>query len=41
MAEVQLKLKITSDGIQDFVHSKGDESKPFTIMKYSAKLGDK
>lgn len=41
MAEVKLKLKVTSDGIQDFVHSKGDESKPFTIMKYSAKIGDK
>lgn len=38
---VELKLKITSEGIQDFVHSGGDESKPFTIMKYSAKIGDK
>lgn len=33
--------KITSEGIQDFVYSKGDLSKPFTMIKYSAKVGDK
>ncbi len=38
---LEIKLKITSDGIQDFVHSKGDESKPYTIMKYGSKIGDK
>lgn len=38
---LEIKLKITSDGIQDFVHSKGDESKPYTIMKYASKIGDK
>ncbi len=35
------KFKITSEGIQDFVYSKGDLSKPFTMVKYSAKIGDK
>lgn len=40
-ATFELKLKITSDGFQDFVHSKGDESKPFTIMKYADKIGTK
>lgn len=40
-AEFELKCKITSEGIQDFIYSKGDESKPFTIMKYSANIGDK
>jgi hypothetical protein len=37
----ELKGKITSEGIQDFVYSKGDESKPFTLIKYNAKVGDK
>lgn len=36
-----IKTKVTTDGIQDFLHSDGDESKPFTIVKYSAKVGDK
>ncbi|MFP4528490.1 MAG: hypothetical protein ACLFQX_08070 [Candidatus Kapaibacterium sp.] len=39
--EFEIKGKITSEGIQDFVYSKGDESKPFTVAKYSAKVGDK
>ncbi len=39
--DFEFKLKITSEGIQDFVYSKGDLSKPFTIVKYSAKVGDK
>jgi len=40
-AEFEAKFKITSEGIQDFIYSKGDESKPFTIVKYSANIGDK
>ncbi|OGU58937.1 MAG: hypothetical protein A2X64_02825 [Ignavibacteria bacterium GWF2_33_9] len=40
-ATKDVKLKITSDGIQDYVYSKGDESKPYTIMKYDSKVGDK
>ncbi len=40
-ASFDLKLKITSDGIQEFVNGKGDESKPFTIVKYGSKVGDK
>ncbi len=38
---VDFKLKITSEGIQDFVHSNNDLSKPFTIVKYSSNVGDK
>lgn len=40
-AIAEIKMKITSDGFQEFVNSQGDESKPFTIMKYSGKIGDK
>lgn len=39
--DVILKGKITDEGIQDFVHSQGDESKPFTLIKYNASVGDK
>lgn len=39
--EYDLKCKMTSEGIQDYVYSKGNESKPFTLIKYSAKVGDK
>ncbi|MGQ9820070.1 MAG: hypothetical protein ACUVQ1_09155, partial [Candidatus Kapaibacteriales bacterium] len=35
------KTKVTSEGIQDFFHSDGDERKPFTLIKYSANVGDK
>lgn len=36
-----LKMKVTSEGIQEFVNSKGDLSRPFTIVKYGAAVGDK
>lgn len=36
-----LKLKVTSEGIQDFVNSHGDLSHPYTIVKYDAAVGDK
>lgn len=39
--DFNLKSKITTEGIQDFIHSDGDESKPFTIVKYSGNVGDK
>ncbi len=39
--EFTIKTKVTSEGLQDFVHSEGDESKPFTIIKYSAGVGTK
>ena len=32
--------KVTSEGIQDFVHSGGNTSKPFTVVKYSGYVGD-
>ncbi|MCX6140542.1 MAG: hypothetical protein NTX15_06920, partial [Candidatus Kapabacteria bacterium] len=34
------KFRVSSEGIQDFVASKGDESKPFTIIKYNMNVGD-
>ncbi len=33
--------KVTSEGIQDYIYSGGDLSKPFTVVKYSAIVGDK
>lgn len=36
-----LKTKITSDGLQDFIHNDIDESKPFTLVKDSTNVGDK
>lgn len=35
-----LKFRVTSEGIQEFINSKGDLTKPFTMFKYSSKLGD-
>ncbi|HAC14568.1 MAG TPA: hypothetical protein DCE78_01300 [Bacteroidetes bacterium] len=37
----EMKMKVTSEGIQEFVYSKGDVSKPFTMFKYASKVGDK
>lgn len=39
--EFEIISKITSEGIQGFTHSGGDLSKPFTLIKYDAKVGDK
>lgn len=39
--DVEMTHKVTSEGIQGFLHSKGDLSKPFTIVKYSSNVGDK
>lgn len=39
--DFSIKSKVTSEGLQDFIHSEGDESKPFTLVKYSANVGDK
>ena len=36
----QVKLKVTDAGIQDFITSEGNESQPFTIVKYDAEVGD-
>jgi hypothetical protein len=36
-----VKMKVTSEGIQEFVISKGDMSRPYTIVKYGAAVGDK
>jgi|APTNR8051073442_1049403.scaffolds.fasta_scaffold45063_1 hypothetical protein len=37
----EIKVKATDQGIQDFVYSKGNTNKPFTLIKYSANVGDK
>lgn len=36
-----IHLKVTSEGIQDFRLSDSDWSKPFTVVKYDCKVGDK
>ncbi|HNQ36604.1 MAG: hypothetical protein KA780_10050 [Prolixibacteraceae bacterium] len=36
-----LEGKITENGIYDFVYSNGDKSKPFTLVKFDARVGDK
>jgi hypothetical protein len=37
----EYKYKNTSEGVQDFIFSKGDTKQPFTIVKYSSSIGDK
>ncbi|MFN3196242.1 MAG: hypothetical protein ACE364_09855 [Chlorobiota bacterium] len=38
--KADLMGKITDKGIQDYVNSGGDTDKPFTLIKYDAKVGD-
>lgn len=38
--KAEVKIKATDQGIQEFMASKGDLSKPFTIIKYNMKVGD-
>jgi hypothetical protein len=38
---VELKTKVTTEGIQEFMTSRGDMTKPFTVVKYDAAVGDK
>ena len=35
-----VKGKVTDKGIQEYISSRGDLSKPFTIVKYDASVGD-
>jgi len=35
-----VKVKVTDQGIQEFISSKNDLSKPFTVIKYSMNVGD-
>jgi hypothetical protein len=37
----EVKGKITENSISDFVYSKGDLSKPFTLVEFDAKVGDR
>ncbi len=37
----EIEGKVTSDGIYDYVYSNGDKNKPFTLVKFDAKVGDK
>ncbi|MER3330329.1 MAG: hypothetical protein RIF34_12180 [Candidatus Kapaibacterium sp.] len=36
----EIKVKATDKGIQDFVYSKGNTNKPFTLIKYDDGVGD-
>ena len=38
--KADVKVKVTDQGIQEFMASKGDLSKPFTIIKYNMNVGD-
>lgn len=38
---IEVEGKITDNGIYDYVYSNGDKSKPFTLVKFDAKVGDK
>ena len=37
---IELKLLITENSISDFVYSMGNESKPFTLVRFDGKVGD-
>jgi len=37
----QYQASVTSDGIFDYVYSNGDTRKPFTLVRFDAKVGDK
>jgi hypothetical protein len=37
----EIKVKATDQGIQDFVYSKGNTNKPFTLVKYGDGVGTK
>ena len=39
-AEVDVTLRVTSEGIQEFASSGGDMGRPFTIVRYDASVGD-
>ena len=38
--QADVKVKVTSEGIQEFISSKGDLARPFTIVKYDMNVGD-
>ncbi len=39
--DYEVEGKITDEGIYDYVYSNGDKSKPFTLVKFDAQVGDK
>ena len=39
--EIDLKGRVTSEGIQEYIHGNGNTSKPFTIVKYGDAVGTK
>ena len=41
VVEYDLKCKMTSEGIQDYVYSSGNLNKPFTLIKYADPVGSK
>ena len=38
---IKVEGKITENGIYDYVYSNGNKNKPFTLVKFDAKVGDK
>lgn len=38
---IKVEGKITEKGIYDYVYSNGDKKKPFTLVRFDAKVGDK
>lgn len=38
---IKVEGKVTENGIYDYVYSNGDKKKPFTLVKFDAKVGDK
>ncbi|MCZ2133141.1 MAG: hypothetical protein LC116_08195, partial [Bacteroidetes bacterium] len=37
----EFRIRVTSEGIQDFFNSGNNLSRPFTLVKYSSNVGDK
>lgn len=37
----EVEGKVTDNGFYDYVYSNGDQSKPFTLVKFDANVGDK
>jgi len=39
--EFSTKMKVTTEGIQEFMSSGGDLTRPFTVVKYGSNVGDR
>ncbi|MDP3916051.1 MAG: hypothetical protein Q8R96_20165 [Bacteroidota bacterium] len=38
---IEVEGKVTDNGFSDYVYSNGDKTKPFVLVKFDAKVGDK